>query len=299
MVPYEYNKGIYALPETMDFTVMYYRKDIMKELGLKLPNTWTEVYEDLLPRLYENGMQFNYLSGLAPLLFQNGGEFYNAMGTKSGLDSPEAFKAFKDWTEMNTNYGIPVESNFFTRMRSGEMPIGVASYSHYMQLATSAPELYGRWDIAPVPGTKRADGTIDRSVSTIASQAAIIMKQSKHQEEAWEFLKWWTSTDTQMRFGRELEALLGVEARWNTANKEAFQGLPWKKEHLKIIMDQLKWAKEQPIVLGGYFTTRHITNAWNRVALSNVDPRDSLEQAVKDINKELRTKQEEYGYKPE
>lgn len=301
MIPFEYNKGIFALPETMDFTVMFYRKDIIQELGLKLPETWDELYHNVLPKLYENGMDFYYPveNGLAPLLFQHGGSFYKDNGTKSGLDTPEAYKAFKQWTDLYKNYRIPIEADFFTRMRHGSMPMGIGGYSLYMRLSTSAPELYGRWDIAPIPGTKKEDGSIDRSVGSIAAQACMIMEQSDKKKMAWEFIKWWTSEEVQTRYGRELEALLGVEARWNTANINAFNNLPWDRQHIKVIQYQLKQAKEQPVVLGGYFTTRHINNAWNRVVLMGENARDSLEQAVKDINKELRSKQEEYGYIPQ
>jgi len=54
-------------------------------------------------------------------------------------------------------------------------------------------------------------------------------------------------------------------------------------------------AEEQLIVPGGYFTGRHIINAWNRVVVNNENARDSLEEAVKDINKELENKRKEFG----
>lgn len=296
MVPYKYNSGVYALPEQMDFNVLIYRKDILKDLGLSIPDTWEEVYENVLPVLYQNGMQM-MPSGFAPFLFQRGAEYYNPEGTKTALDQPEAYKAFKEWTDQYISYAMPVEANFYNRFRSGEMPIGIAGYSAYMQLATAAPELFGRWDIAMVPGHKKSDGTIDRSIGGIAGQGGMILSQTKYPDESWEFLKWWTSTEVQVRFGKELEALVGVEARWNTANKDAFKGLPWDKGHRDIILKQMEWGKEQPVVLGGYFTSRHLTNAWTRVVTGGENIRDSLEQAVKDINKELKAKQEEYGVK--
>ena len=46
---------------------------------------------------------------------------------------------------------------------------------------------------------------------------------------------------------------------------------------------------------GGYYTSRHIVNAWTRCVESGEDFRSSLEEAVEDINIELRRKQEEYG----
>jgi hypothetical protein len=38
-----------------------------------------------------------------------------------------------------------------------------------------------------------------------------------------------------------------------------------------------------------------MVNAWTDVVLEDVTPREALEEAVKQINKELRVKQEEYG----
>lgn len=304
LAPFEYRGGVYGLPETMDFRLLFYRKDIIQELQIRLPDTWEDIYQEVLPVLYQNGMDFYYAiptelgaidHNFAPFLYQHGGTFYNKSGTKSVLDSPEAYQAFKEYTELFTSYGIPVVANFYNRMRTGEMPIGVGSYGIYMRLSVAAPEIAGRWGVAPFPGHLKGDGTIDRTVGGIAQQADVILAQTDKKKEAWEFLKWWTSADVQEQFGRELEALIGAEARWNTANIEAFTQLAWKQDDLKVITDSWKWARDMPVVLGGYFTGRHIVNAWNRVVLGNTGVRDSIEQAVKDINKELRMKQEEYG----
>ncbi|WP_091222469.1 extracellular solute-binding protein [Paenibacillus sp. BC26] len=300
LIPFRYNGGNYALPETQDFNVLVYRKDILKELGVNVPQTWDETYA-MLPILQQNGMQMYYpisSLGFMPFLYQNGGEFYQANGAKSALDSPEAFQAFTEWTELYTNYKFPVAANFFNRFRTGEMPIGIADYLTYVLLSTAAPELIGRWGVAPSPGHVNQEGKIDRTSGGVA-QSVAIFKQSKHQKEAWEFLKWWTSKDSQVQFAQELEALLGVEARWNTANMEAFSQLPWPEDDLKALTEQLKYYKEQPYVLGGYFTPRNIDNAWNRVVLGGMNIRESLEQGVKDINKELRAKQKEFGFTPD
>ena len=308
LIPYTYNGGVYALPETMDFTVMIYRQDVLQELQIPLPETWTDLYQKVLPRLYENNMAFSLpvdtsvssnspgaLRGFTMLLLQMGGDYYNDGGATSALDTPEAYQAFKFWTDMYANYGIDAESNFFTRIRTGTMPIGIGNFTTYMQLMTSAPELYGRWSIAPVPGTVQPDGTVSHAVGTTAATAGVILAQSDKQEAAWTFLRWWMSEETQTRYGRELEAVLGTGARWNTANVNAFFSLPWDARHAEIIRAQMEAAQEQLIVPGGYFTGRHIINAWNRVVVNNENARDSLEEAVKDINKELFNKRMEFG----
>jgi ABC-type glycerol-3-phosphate transport system substrate-binding protein len=314
--PFQYRGGVYGLPETMDFRVLFYRKDILQELGIAVPDDWAEITTRVLPVLYQNGMDFYYSvptelgaidHNLAPFVYQHGGDFYSSDGARSALDTPQAYAAFKEYCDLYTGYGLPVVANFYNRMRTGEMPIGVGSYGTYMTLSVAAPELAGRWGIAEFPGHRKPDGTIDRTVGGIAQQADLILAQTEHPAESWQFLKWWSSAPVQERFGKELEALVGSEARWNTANIEAFGRLPWRKEDLEVIVASWKWARDMPVVLGGYFTGRHIVNAWNRVVMaeksavvsrsarSSVLLRDSLEQAVKDINRELRMKQEEYG----
>lgn len=308
MVPFVFKEGVYALPETMDFTVMFYRKDIIRQLGLELPETWSDLYQGVLPVLYQNSMSFNLpletavstsspdaLRGFKMVLLQNGASFYTENGKASALDTAEAYQAFKMWTDWYGQYEIDEESNLFTRMRTGATPLGVGGYSEYIQFLTSAPELYGRWGIALVPGIIKEDGVLKREIGSISKTANVILAQSDKQEAAWEFLKWWMSEETQVSYGRQLEAVIGESARWNTANIEAFYDLPWKTEDKKVIQEALESGKEQYIVPGGYFTSRHLINAWNSVVINAEKPREVLREAVKDINKELNNKIEEFG----
>lgn len=306
LIPYKYNGGNFALPENQNFNMLFYRKDIMEQLGIsedEIPDTWDEVM-NLIPTLQQNGMDFFYphapnnpnvaINEFAPFFFQMGGEFYKNNGMKSNMDSPEALQAMKLWTGLFTNYKIQKQADFYNRFRSGEMPIGVADYSTYILLSTAAPELTGWWGMKPMPGIRQEDGKINRSTGGLG-QTGMIFKSSKQQERAWEFLKWWTSADSQERFGTELESLLGVEARWNTANVEALKRMPWQKSDIDGILEQWEWFKEREIVLGGYYTTRYIANMWNEVVLNGKVIREAVDEGVREINKELRKKREEFG----
>ena len=306
LIPYKYNGGSYALPENQNFNMLFYRKDIMEQLGYKeedMPDTWQEVM-DIIPILQQNGMDFFYphapnnpalaINEFAPFLFQHNSEFYREDGKYSNLDSPEAMDAFKMWTGLFTNFKISKQADFYNRFRSGEMPLGVADYSTYVLLSTAAPELTGWWGMKPMPGIKQEDGQINRSTGGLA-QTGMIFKDTDMKEEAWEFLKWWTSADSQERFGSELEALLGVEARWNTANIEALTRMPWQTSDINAILEQWEWFQEREVVIGGYYTTRHIANIWNQIVLNGMIPREAVEQGVKEIDKELRKKREEFG----
>lgn len=291
-----YNQGYYAVPETQSFQVLYYRKDILSRLGLPIPDTWQDVY-DMLPTLQQNYMNF-YINPKEFMMYfyQNNSEFFTQDGMKTALDTPEAFKAFQQWTDMFNIYAIDQEvPSFLQHFRKGTMPIGISDYNMYVQLSAAAPELNGSWGIAPLPGTVQPDGTVARWAGG-GQNTGVIFEKSEKKEQAWEFLKWWISTEVQDRYGSDLEAFNGVAFRWNTSNIEAFTRLPWKREDANVILHQWSWYKEMPNLPGSYFVPREITNAWNRTVVDGMNYRSSLEIAVMDIERELRRKQQEFGF---
>lgn len=291
LIPFTYENKVYALPETMNTKVIYYRTDVFEEYGLELPDTWDDVRDTLMPALYQQNMEIYVPQSYDMFLYQNGGQYYTEDGRQSALDTTEAYTAFKELVELYTHLGVPVSANFLNRFRTGEMPVGIDSLGFYMTLSYGAPELKGKWAMAPIPGTWR-DGVIDRSTGGMAADADVIISQSDKQEAAWEFLKWWNSTETQTEFAAQVEARIGTSARWLSANKEAFDTLGFSRADKEVINKAFSFTTEQPIVLGGYFTSRHLTNALNRCIVSNQPVRDSMEEMVEQINVELRRRQD-------
>ncbi|MEG1886487.1 MAG: extracellular solute-binding protein [Oscillospiraceae bacterium] len=294
-----FRDAVYGIPESMDFRVLMYRTDLAEKMGFKPPDTWEDLYSVTLPILYQNKLTFYMPQEYGIFLYQNGGEYYKEDCLTSALDSANAYTAFQEMINLYTSYGVPYAASFFNRFRSGEIPMGVATFADYLQISVAAPELAGKWAIAPLPGKKQADGSVDRSYTKAIKTTGMIFSQSPKQDDAWEFLKWWMSTETQAEYGIQIESYLGAEGRWNSANIKAYQRTPWNKQDLKIISGMWQHAKEVPPVLGGYFTDRHFNNAWNRIIVqsnSSITPRDSLEMAVEEINKELDKKQREYKH---
>ncbi len=300
-VPNTYKNKVYGIPETMNFSVLIYRKDIFSDLALSVPKTWDDIYKNTIPVLLQNNMEI-YLPlsegwGLyQTLLFQHGGSVYNDELTKSAFDSAEAYDAFVELCELVTKYGIPTSASFFNRFRSGEMPIGLGDMTTYMQIATAAPEIAGRWGIARLPGTVKPDGSVDYTrVGGSETSAVIIKNDDLLLEESWQFIKWWMSTEIQLSFGYTIEAEMGTASRWNSADKDAFFGMAWNKEDLSVIEQSFENIKATPIVLGGYYTNRYLNTAYNKTAISNEDARSSLETAVDAINSELARRRNKAG----
>ncbi len=307
--PVIFEDHIYAIPESTNFLVMFYRTDIFDRIGIEAPETWDELCGVVIPALYENDMQFWYAGGFDVFLYQNGGSYYRSdVGTdgveydfmRTGLDTDAAYNAFVQWTDMYVEQGIPVTANFFNQFRSGDMPIGLGTFTEYMQFLIAAPEMQGKWTIAPIPGTVRTDENgneyIDRTTTGTAGTYCFIMGNSQKVDSSWKMLEWWTRTDTQVYFGNEVEAVVGRDARWLPSNIEAFERMTWDSNHGEIIAEAQRLAVTTPNCLGSYFTARHVSNAFNRVAVTRTyRARDSLLMAVKDINQEIWNKREEYN----
>ena len=290
--------GMYGLPENMDFKLMFYRTDIMEEIGAQVPNTWTELYNEVLPVLDQNGMMFYMASDYAPFLFQQGGEYYNEDRSETALESDVAYQAFLQWTKNYTVYDFERTADIYNHFRIGDIPLVIGGYNDYLKIMYAAPDLYGRWMVAPIPGTEKEDGSIDRTAGG-ASTTLMMFTDSEEKEKAWEFAKWWLSSDVQFNFSTEVEATMGQEARWNTANVDAFFRLPWTAEHVPVFKEVFSSFKNQPNVLGGYYTARNVNNAWTRVVMNDWNARKSWEKAIDDISNEMLRKRIEYSFTTE
>lgn len=291
---FDYQDGVYALPETQSFPMLFYRKDILKELNLDVPQTWEDMYR-IIPELQKHNMDLALPQNIVfeSMLYQNGGRFYQEDGIATDLDSAIGIETFQKWTELYTNYKLPIEFDFINRFRTGEMPIGIADYTTFNFLTIFAPEIRGQWNFVAVPGTRAVDGTVRHDTMSTAT-GTVMFKNAKNKEAGWAFMKWWTDTEAQVTFGREMEAILGESARYAAANLEALQQLPWSAKELNQLVDELEWVVGRPAVPGGYSLDRHIYNAFYEVYTEGSEPRETLENYVRTINQEITIKRGEF-----
>lgn len=303
-VPYRFRDSIYGLPESQSFSVMFYRRDVLEDLDLTLPQTWDDVLS-LIPVLQRHNMEFG-ITGLGGgsmpsintfmmFLYQKGVALYKEDCIATNLDSRAVAFTFKQLTDFFTLYNIPLQYDIATRFRLGEMPLVVTDYGLYNTLQVYAPELRGKWGFTLVPGTVQPDGSINRAVP-VGSTGAVILNGSDKKDQAWEFLKWWTSKDVQVAFGRELESLMGSAARYASANIEAVMELPWRPYEIEVLLKQWEWTEGIPPVLGGYYVTRQFDWLFRAVVLDHEPLWESIQHYDEAANKEIERKRREFGY---
>ena len=308
-IPYRYQGGLYALPDTQDFFMMFYRKDILQQLGLSVPNTWDD-FVDVCNRLARYNMKVWMPNSVATslgqtsigigsinifpsLMLQNGQSIYSEDGRSTSLTTSGALAVFNQWTDYYTKLKLPRTMDFYNRFRIGTCPLGISSYTMYTTLKATAPEIDGLWGMAQIPGTVQADGTVSH-VSAGGGSACAMLKSTKHPQETWEFLKWWTRADTQLSFSNEIESLLGAAGRVAVSNMEAFQKMSWDETMYPSIEQAWNQVEEIPEYPGSYYVSRSVYQSfWNVVADSR-NTKDTLLKYGKQADAEIQRKWNQY-----
>lgn len=304
-----YNGEIYALPETLTFSALFYRKDILEEYKIDPPSTWDDFYKSM-EELQKNNLTVgipevdsaNYgvsqgISIFSMFLVQNGGTYYNDSLTETAFNTNEAFDAFERWVDLYKLYGNSRDFSFYSRFRTGEMPISIQNYSSYNQIASAAPEIDGLWSFASIPGTVKEDGSVSRSQVGNATGCYMLKSAIKKgvDKEAFEFMKWWVSADTQTEYGKELEATMGIAGRYTPANKVALNNLGWSNAEKRVLNELLNDVVLVEQVPGNYLLPRSLTTAFRSSVTGENRARRALTIANKEINDELARKREEFN----
>lgn len=308
-IPYRYKDGLYALPDTQTFYMMYYRTDVFEKLGLEVPKTWDEFASVSVKLSRENlytwipytqitdmtqaNTGVGSLSLFPSLVLQKGMSFYTEDQKATTLTTEPMIRAFTEWTDYYTKMKLPVTMNFYNRFRTGDCPLGIDIYTTYTTLKAAASEIDGLWNVAELPGTVMEDGSISH-ISSGGGTACGILKATKNPQKAWELLKWWVSSDIQLSFSNNVEAVLGPSARVAVANTEAFNKMAWDIDMKENIITAHENVREIPEIPGSYYLSRSIDHCFWNVINSNKKPKNMLLQWGAEVDAEISRKWEQY-----
>jgi ABC-type glycerol-3-phosphate transport system substrate-binding protein len=306
LVPYILEDGVYAIPETLEFNALVYRKDVFNSLDIEVPDTWDDVI-GILPTLQRYDMNFYYpTSGgtslkwfyqTSPLIYQFGGTMYAEDGLSTTINSEDSVEGLSLLADLYTTYSLPEQVPvFYNSFRYNKLPVGIIDFNTYMQLKNAAPELIGQWEIAPYPGVVNEETGETERWYVGNGTGGMMFENSNQKEEAWEFMKWWMSTETQTEFAYTLQSTYGPEYLWLSGNIDAVENSPIDNADKQIIMEQIKWLRDVPRTPGQYMLERGLSDIWNEVTYDDVPIRVSIDRQVIIINREIERKMIEFGY---
>ncbi len=308
LVPLTLDGKTYGLPEKMTFSMMFYRTDILAELGIEIPRTWDDVLS-ALPVLQSNNMQIGLQRDYDLFLYQmtDAIEGINKdeegtqgrwadHGMRCGLDSNIALEAFEYYCEFYTMYSFPVTYDASNRFRTGEMPIVIGTYTAlYNTLTCFATEIQGLWDFTVLPGVQKADGGIsNQAVCAVVGLVMLSSCPEEQREDTWEFIKWFCGADAQAKYSNNLITTIGNAAKHPTANIKALEEMPWNTDELSNILMQFNNMAAIENYPGSYIFDRYINFAFYDAYNSDADPVEALRSYITVINKEITRKREEF-----
>ncbi len=300
----------YGIPMTMSFAMMFYRMDVLGNLGIEVPKTWDELI-GALPALQASNMTIgvSYVNALDFMIYQMGesmwkyenGDEYDSRwaGAEINLDSNIALEAFERVCSFYTEHSLPVTFDVANRFRTGEMPITVGDYiSIYNSLVVFASEIGGLWRFGTLPGSGKGETYNNDSLAGVSATVLLNGCQKKGNDTllaAWQFAQWQTSREIQANYGNSIVALIGPAAKYETANKLAINDLSWTADEKEAISEQM--ANMDAIVNypGSYIISRYMKFAFLDAYNDGTPAQEAMKRYIGAINTELTRKRAEFG----
>ncbi|MGN8022496.1 ABC transporter substrate-binding protein [Phyllobacterium sp. 22229] len=283
---YETPDGFYGLPRDFQTIVLYYNKDMFDAAGVAYPNDgWTwEDFRTAAKKLtkdkdgdgktdqwgfWEAGYDMEPFWGA--LVWSFGGEVVNPETHKTLISSPQAMAAFQFMSDMwLKDKSMPSEQQlrqygadgFF----AGISAMGVSghwSVPEYSQVAF-------KWDIAPLP-----KGPAGR-VTSANSAGFVIAKDSKHPNEAWEFVKYAFGEKGQTELAK---IGLAIPVRKSIAERPAYLDQSTKIDH-SLYVKALDYAHLKPVFKGYEEWSGAVGDALHMAWTGEMKITDALAEAV-------------------
>jgi len=209
-----YKGKLYRIPLRSDAGMLYYRKDLLAEVGAKPPETFEEliaISQNLQDKKLANwgyvwqGGQYEGLAAMFVEILEGFGGFWVNPDTKEvGLDKPEAMQAVEFLRSVIAKEISPPGVTTYREEETRRLFVsGEAAFlRNWPYVWASANEenskIKGKIGIKPMV---HAPGK--RGGACLGGWGLGISKTSKHSEEAWRAIQYFSSTEPQRRFTLE------------------------------------------------------------------------------------------------
>lgn len=196
-----------GIPIVTEQEIIYYRKDLFEEAGIKVPTTMEELeaaashFNDPESGFFgfvSRGQRSAAVTQFSSYLYSFGSNF--DVDGKATLNTPEAIEAFTFYGDMLRNYGPPGVLNMswpqalaiFAQGNAAMYTDASVFYSNMLDPEQSdVGELVGFAQFPAGPAGSKPYSIVSWGISMAAN--------SRNQEAAWEFIKWATSKEITLR----------------------------------------------------------------------------------------------------
>jgi multiple sugar transport system substrate-binding protein len=280
---YTVNDEVYGIPKDYDTTGLWYNKKIFDDAGVSYPDdTWDwDMLKEAAKKLTNKdkgvwgfAAVMGNQGGYYDLIWQNGGHVISEDGKSVGFDQPEAIEALK------YNISFIEEGMSPTQAQMNETAASDLFSSGKIAMMFDGPWMVPEYkknpdlDVAVLPKGKQ------RAVS-IHGLSNVIAANTKHEEAAWEFVKYLGSKEAAEVFaetGTVIPAFNGTQEAWLNSVPEL---------NLQAYIDGAEYSNPLPSVKNTGAIWQYETDILKKAWAGE----ESVEKVVKELadkaNKEL------------
>lgn len=206
-----YEGRLYRVPFTSDAGLLYYRKDLLKQAGFKPPETFaelTQISQTLQKKgaadwgFVWQGRQYEGLTAaFVEVLHGTGGFWINPETSEVGLDKPPAIEAVKLLAKMIESRVSPpgvisYQEEETRRLFQSGKAVFLRNWPYVWELANKADSpIRGKVGLKPMVGFSAGSGG-----ACLGGWGLGISKTTKHLNEAWRVVKFFSSEEAQRKF---------------------------------------------------------------------------------------------------
>lgn len=279
----QYGDAYVGSPWYVETRVLYYRTDLLQEVGYdKAPATWDEL-SDAAQKLAarEEG---KYGISIDPkeqslgfmLSRQNGAEWFKEDETPS-FDDPKFVEAVQYINSFYQNGSAPKDLglDIVPAFKEGILPMFISGPWMIKLVQDQAPEIEGKWALAVLP-------TKENNISLLGGSNLSVFEYSPNKEAAVKFIAFMSKSETQLKWMEQTSSLPAVTAAWDD---EKLKNDP----NYQVIGAQLETAQPMPVNAQWAQISEVYLKHFERIYRSNTDVQVELEsfnvEAAKLMNK--------------
>lgn len=286
---YTVNKKLYAIPNAVSTTLLYYNANLFKEAGLdpnKPPQTWDDVVmmgKKLTRDTDGDGKPdkwgllthttVNYF--LFAMIYQNGGRLFDEKGNPA-FNSPEAAEAFQFWSDLVHKHKIMPPLTHASANKLFMAGTGGMMYQSTSFIETLDKGVGNRFVYKTAFFPKKKNWGTD-----VGGTALGIFRSTPAREKAaYEFVKWMTDTERSAYWSENT----GYIAARKTSHK-----LPTHMKFLaenpnnRVAGDQMPYAAVMPVTKGDNVIYKPLLGFIEKL---EADPKVNIKKELDEIVKE-------------
>lgn len=268
---------VLSVPWISDTRVLFYRTDILSGAGISAPPaTLTELHDDAVTLAKRGSGQYGYYipqwDSPLPIQFtwSMGGDITDPTG-KVDFGTPAFHAAVDYYASFYREKLVPTESDFDQTQGfvSGSTPLMVSGPYLEQTIKTQAPELAGKWGVAPLPA-----GT--SSTALLAGSTMGVWKNSTHVDADLKLLDFLSQPETQLKWYQLNGDLPTTKA---ALSGPALANDPIAQTYVKA----LQTARLLPLVPAWDKISTEMLTDLNKIVLSGADQNATLNQLNQNV----------------